>query len=72
MNIMTWNVRGMNTNNKISQTFILLISHKLAILSLGENKLSIDSIDNLKLRLPTWSILHNNATDSKGRIHSHV
>lgn len=68
MNIMTWNIRGMNTDDKLSPVFTLIRSHKLSILSLVENKLSTDNIIKLKLRFPQWSLLHNNDTGSKGRI----
>lgn len=65
---MTWNIRVMNTDDKISQVFTLLKTHKLTLLSLVENKLSTEPIANLNFRFVHWSVLHNNDTGSKGRI----
>lgn len=45
MNIMTWNIRGMNTDGKVSQVFTLLNSHKLNLISLVEMKLSTASLN---------------------------
>lgn len=52
MNVITWNIRGINTNDKISQLFTLVTSHKLTMLSLVENKLTTKSIERLKPRFP--------------------
>lgn len=68
MNIMTWNIRGMNTADKLSQVFTLLNAHKLSLLSLVETKLSTSSIDSLQTKLHAWTLVHNNHTGSKGRI----
>lgn len=68
MNIMTWNIRGMNTNDKISHVFMLLYSHKLSLFSLVETKLSARFIEKLRLKFPAWHIIHNNETGGKGRI----
>lgn len=68
MNIMTWNISGMNTDDRLSPVFTLLRTHKLSILSLVENKLSTENINRLTPRFPHWSLLHNNNTGSKGRI----
>lgn len=58
----------MNTNNKLSQVFTLLQSHKLSLLSLVETKLSTYSVGNLQDNFATWHIIHNNDAGSKNRI----
>lgn len=68
MNIMIWNMRGINTDDKVSQVFTLLISHELSLLGLFEAKLSFTSIEKLQIKLPTWNIVHNIDTGSKGRV----
>lgn len=68
MNIMSWNIRGMNTDDNVSQVFTLLHSHRLTFLSLFETKLYYTNIAKQQMKLPNWNLIHNNDTCCKGRI----
>ena len=69
MNLMTWNVRGMNTQSKMDHVFNLLHSHKLSILNLVENKMCNTAIETFMYRFGSnWTHIHNNSCGSKGRI----
>lgn len=59
----------MNVDEKVSQAFTLLHTHKLTVPSLVENKPSTDSIQMSRPRLhPNWKLLHNNEVGNEARI----
>lgn len=69
MNIVAWNVRGLNATNKHFEVFKFLNKFRPSMVGLLENKLTNDKIIRLKNSLPNnWNVLDNNSTGSKGRI----
>lgn len=60
---MTWNIKGMNADDKVRQVFMLRNAHRLSLLSLVETKLSTDNIDT-----QVFYMEHYNDTGSNGRI----
>lgn len=69
MNALSWNVRGLNTENKMLSVFNTLMSHKSSIIALLETKLNNSSINRFMRRFPShWSHYHNNDSGYKGKI----
>lgn len=69
MNIIAWNVRGLNTLNKQFEVLKFLTNHKPTIVGLLENKLVDSKIIALCRSLPdNWKHVDNNDCGSKGRI----
>lgn len=68
-NILSWNVRGLNSRKKQNKVRSIIISHKIRLFSLLETKVKAVALGDFYLNVyPGWCMTTNNAWHGNGRI----
>lgn len=68
-NILSWNVRGLDSKKKQVEVTNFLISHNIRLFSLLETKVKAPNLGDFYLNVcPGWCITTNNTWHGNGRI----